>query len=52
MRASGAAVFEDASGSNTLRLSFSNASDENIDIGLERISRLIAAAVAQARQPP
>ncbi len=40
----GQPFFVDGSGSHTLRLSFSNVSDENIDIGLERISRLIAAA--------
>jgi 2-aminoadipate transaminase len=40
----GQPFFVDGSGSNTLRLSFSNVSDENINIGLERISRLIAAA--------
>jgi 2-aminoadipate transaminase len=39
----GQPFFVDGSGSNTLRLSFSNVSDENIEIGLERISRLIAA---------
>jgi DNA-binding transcriptional MocR family regulator len=37
----------DGSGSNTLRLSFSNVSDENIEIGLERISRLIAAGLPE-----
>jgi 2-aminoadipate transaminase len=43
----GQPFFVDGSGSNTLRLSFSNVSDENIDIGLERISRLIAAAMPE-----
>jgi 2-aminoadipate transaminase len=37
----GQPFFVDRSGSNTLRLSFSNVSDENIEIGLERLSRLI-----------
>ena len=37
----GAPFFVDGSGSNTLRLSFSNVSDENIEIGLSRLSRRI-----------
>ena len=40
----GQPFFVDGSGSNTLRLSFSNVSDDNIDLGLEKISRLIAQA--------
>jgi 2-aminoadipate transaminase len=44
----GQPFFVDGSGSNTLRLSFSNVSDENIDIGLERISRFIAEAPRHA----
>lgn len=37
----GAPFFVDGSGSDTLRLSFSNVSDENIKIGLSRLSRRI-----------
>lgn len=37
----GEPFFVDGSGSNTLRLSFSNVSDENIEVGLERLSRLV-----------
>jgi 2-aminoadipate transaminase len=40
----GQPFFVDGSGSNTLRLSFSNVSDDNINLGLEKISRLIAQA--------
>ena len=40
----GQPFFVDGSGSHTLRLSFSNVSDDNIGIGLEKISRLIAQA--------
>jgi len=40
----GQPFFVDGSGSNTLRLSFSNVSDDNIELGLEKISRLIAQA--------
>ncbi len=40
----GQPFFVDGSGADTLRLSFSNVSDENIELGLERISRLIAEA--------
>ena len=40
----GQPFFVDGSGSNTLRLSFSNVSDDNIALGLEKISRLIAQA--------
>lgn len=40
----GQPFFVDGSGSNTLRLSFSNVSDDNIDLGLEKISGLIAQA--------
>jgi DNA-binding transcriptional MocR family regulator len=40
----GQPFFVDGSRSNTLRLSFSNVSDENVGIGLEKISRLIARA--------
>ncbi len=42
----GAPFFVDGSGSNTLRLSFSNVSDENIELGLSRLSRRI-----RERQP-
>ena len=38
----GAPFFVDGSGANTLRLSFSNVSDQNIDSGIERIGRLLA----------
>ena len=40
----GSPFFVDGSGAHTLRLSFSNVSDDNIEIGLEKISRLIAQA--------
>ena len=40
----GQPFFVDGSGSNTLRLSFSNVSDDNIELGLEKISRLMARA--------
>jgi 2-aminoadipate transaminase len=40
----GQPFFVDGSGSNTLRLSFSNVSDDNIELGLEKISGLIAQA--------
>jgi 2-aminoadipate transaminase len=40
----GQPFFVDGSGSNSLRLSYSNVTDENIEIGLEKLSRLIAAA--------
>ena len=40
----GQPFFVDGSGSHTLRLSFSNVSDDNIGIGLEKISRLVAQA--------
>ncbi len=39
----GQPFFVDGSGSNTLRLSFSNVSDENIDKGLERLERVVRA---------
>jgi 2-aminoadipate transaminase len=41
----GQPFFVDGSGSNTLRLSFSNVSDENIDKGLERLERVVRAQV-------
>ena len=37
----GAPFFVDGSGSNALRLSFSNVSDENIEIGISRLSRRV-----------
>ncbi len=40
----GQPFFVDGSGANTLRLSFSNVSDDNIELGLEKISRLMARA--------
>ena len=40
----GQPFFVDGSGGNTLRLSFSNVSDQNIESGLERLGRLAAAA--------
>ena len=40
----GAPFFAEGGGSNTLRLSFSNVKDENIDIGLSRLSRRIRRA--------
>lgn len=40
----GAPFFCSGAGSNTLRLSFSNVKDENIDIGLSRLSRRIRQA--------
>ena len=40
----GQPFFVDGSGSNTLRLSFSNVSDDNIELGIEKISGLIAQA--------
>lgn len=40
----GQPFFVDGSGSNSLRLSYSNVTDENIEIGLEKLSRLIQAA--------
>ena len=42
----GQPFFVDGSGANSLRLSYSNVTDENIEIGLEKLSRLIAAAGA------
>ncbi len=39
----GAPFFVDGSGSNALRLSFSNVSDENIEMGISRLSRRIRA---------
>lgn len=38
----GAAFYADGSGSNTMRLSFSCASESTIDAGIERLGRLIA----------
>jgi DNA-binding transcriptional MocR family regulator len=38
----GKAFFADGSGENTMRLSFSCASDEMIDQGIERLGKLIA----------
>lgn len=40
----GAPFFAEGGGSNTLRLSFSNVSDENIEVGLARLSRRIRRA--------
>ncbi len=40
----GKPFFVDGAGANTLRLSFSNVSDQNIEIGLERLGRLVAEA--------
>ena len=40
----GQPFFVDSSGSNCLRLSYSNVTDENIEIGLEKLSRLLPAA--------
>lgn len=40
----GSPFFVDGSGAHTLRLSFSNVSDDNIEIGLSRLGRLIAQA--------
>ncbi|MCB1019518.1 MAG: PLP-dependent aminotransferase family protein [Bryobacterales bacterium] len=40
----GQPFFVDGSGANSLRLSYSNVTDENIEIGLHKLSRLIAAA--------
>ncbi len=40
----GQPFFVDGSGANSLRLSYSNVTDENIEIGLEKLSRLVAAA--------
>lgn len=42
----GAPFFAEAGRSNALRLSFSNVRDENIDIGLSRLSRRIRQALA------
>jgi 2-aminoadipate transaminase len=42
----GQPFFVDGSGANSLRLSYSNVTDENIEIGLEKLSRRIAAAGA------
>jgi 2-aminoadipate transaminase len=42
----GQPFFVDGSGANSLRLSYSNVTDENIEIGLQKLSRLIAAAGA------
>jgi 2-aminoadipate transaminase len=42
----GQPFFLDGSGASSLRLSYSNVTDENIDIGLEKLSRLISAASA------
>jgi 2-aminoadipate transaminase len=44
----GQPFFVDGSGSNTLRLSFSNVSDENIDKGLERLERVVRARLSAA----
>jgi 2-aminoadipate transaminase len=40
----GQPFFVDGSGSNCLRLSYSNVTDENIELGLEKLSRLLPAA--------
>lgn len=42
----GSAFFAEGGGANTLRLSFSNVKDEDIEIGLARLSRRIRHAVA------
>lgn len=42
----GAPFFAEGGGTNTLRLSFSNVRDENINVGLSRLSRRIRRAVA------
>ncbi len=44
----GQPFFVDGSGSNTLRLSFSNVSDENTDKGLERLERVVRARMSDA----
>jgi DNA-binding transcriptional MocR family regulator len=44
----GKAFYADGSGENTMRLSFSCASDEMIDTGIERLGGLIAAEMAVA----
>lgn len=43
----GAPFFAEGGGTNTLRLSFSNVKDENIEIGLSRLSRRIRRAAAR-----
>ncbi len=45
----GAPFFAEGGGSNTLRLSFSNVKDENIEIGLSRLSRRIRQALTLDR---
>ena len=40
----GSPFFAEGGGANTLRLSFSNVKDENIEIGLARLSRRIRRA--------
>ncbi len=44
----GKAFFADGSGENTIRLSFSCASDEMIDSGVERLGQLIRAEAPKA----
>ena len=41
----GYAFYPDGGGRNTLRLNFSNASEENIVLGIERLGRLFKEAV-------
>jgi DNA-binding transcriptional MocR family regulator len=42
----GSAFFADRSGANSLRLSFSNSSEENIEQGIARLGRVIRQALA------
>jgi 2-aminoadipate transaminase len=47
----GSAFYDDGSGSNTMRLNFSNASPEKIEEGMARLGRVVRRALARRAEP-